>query len=38
MAHRRPAGRNDKSIFSRTATKTKAMNISPKTRRGGTCL
>lgn len=38
MAHRGTTGRYDKSIFGRTATKTKKINIAPKQRRGGTCL
>ena len=38
MAHRKPAGRADASIFRRTATITKKINIAPKARRGGTCL
>lgn len=38
MAHRGTAGKYDNSIFRRTATKTKRINISPKVRRGGTCL
>ena len=38
MAHRGTAGAYDKSIFARTATKTRKINIAPKTRRGGTCL
>ena len=38
MAHRGVAGRYDKSIFARTAMKTKKINIAPKQRRGGTCL
>ena len=38
MAHRGIAGAYDKSIFARTATKTKKINVSPRARRGGTCL
>lgn len=38
MAHRKPASAYDKSIFARTALKTKRINLAPKTRRTGTCL
>ena len=38
MAHRKPTGAYDKSIFARTALKTKRINLSPKSRRTGTCL
>jgi len=38
MAHRKPAGRQDSSIFRRAATTIKKINIAPKARRGGTCL
>lgn len=38
MAHRKPAGSNDSSIFRRTATTVRKINIAPKARRGGTCL
>lgn len=38
MAYRKSTGRYDESIFRRTATKTKKINIAPKISRGGTCL
>lgn len=39
MAKRKPVKKKkDKKIFSRTAVKAKAMNISPKIMRGGTRL
>lgn len=38
MAHRKVTGGYDKSIFRRTALKTRRINISPKQSRGGTCL
>lgn len=38
MAHRKIASGYDKSIFRRTALKTKRINIAPKQSRGGTCL
>ena len=38
MAYRKSAGRADSRIFSRTATKTKKVNINPKISRGGICL
>ena len=38
MAHRKTVGRHDSSIFRRTATSIKKINIAPKARRGGTCL
>lgn len=38
MAHRGNTGKYDKSIFARTALKTKRINVKPKISRGGTCL
>lgn len=38
MAHRGTSGKYDKSIFARTAMKTKRINVNPKISRGGTCL
>lgn len=35
MAYRSKAGRHDKSMFKRTAARTKQMNITPKIMRGG---
>lgn len=38
MSHRSVSGHYDKSIFARTALKTKRINLSPKQSRTGTCL